>query len=458
MHSRKMAMTGLLLLAGVLAAGCGPSQEQLMMAKALSARVDRQPTYTESAKFLNRYVVKHDRDYVMWAMDYSSLCLMGGNYDAAKAELLKCFMDIEKRQDTDKEKAAAISNESLKIFKGEPFERAMLCTYLGILHYMGGDYNNARIFCNRADMADATTEDNMEDFRHDFRLAHYWLGRTYLKLGDEGNAAVAFRKARQRVPRKGEERELVSLRRAQAKARVKRMRLEEQSFEKASGGEVPIAGAADMSASPSMAEMPATLPGGGNGGAVLQVATGLDEFLSADYQKQANLILIIETGAAPIKYLVGENSAMDRIMRNAYQERTVVVYLDGQKAGPAFQMVDMFHQADTRGTSEKDRVQITKGITKSILTRIPYVGDIASMWNVQADHRYWRLMPGEVHVFAAKVKPGTHTVSVQSFDSNGRLLPRHRLTRHHIPVNGAENIYFLHTKPEADNTYFPDKG
>ncbi|MDK1032819.1 MAG: hypothetical protein QGD94_12485, partial [Planctomycetia bacterium] len=64
---------------------------------------------------------------------------------------------------------------------------------------------------------------------------------------------------------------------------------------------------------------------------------------------------------------------------------------------------------------------------------------------------------GEVHVFAAKVEPGIYTVGLDCFDVNGYLLPRYRLTRYFIPVKaGKENIYFLHTKYNADNTYFPN--
>ena len=101
---------------------------------------------------------------------------------------------------------------------------------------------------------------------------------------------------------------------------------------------------------------------------------------------------------------------------------------------------------------------MTKGVSKAILTRLPFVGDIASFWDVRADHRYWHLLPGEVHVYAAKLPPGTYTISLQAFDANGQLLPRYRTTRHYIPVKaGQENIYFLHTKPEADNVFVAKK-
>ena len=170
------------------------------MAKAISARTDRQPTYNESARFVHGYCDKHDKDYVMWGMDYASLCLMGGNYDAAQVELMRCYKDLTEHQDPTGEAAAALSDERLKVFKGEPFERAMMCCYLGLTYYMEGDYNNARVFFAQADMQNATKLDNMKDYRHDFQLGHYWLGRAYLKLGQEDNARIAFAKASQRVP------------------------------------------------------------------------------------------------------------------------------------------------------------------------------------------------------------------------------------------------------------------
>jgi tetratricopeptide (TPR) repeat protein len=438
--------------------GCGPNPTAVATYKALIARVDPAPTYNESARFVQTtYLTPHDRDYVMWSMDYASLCLMGGNYDAAKAELLRCYDDIQTRQDVEKERAAALSNEAMKVFKGEPFERATVCTYLGILHYMDGDYNNARIFCARADMEDATTEDDMAAFRHDFGLAHYWLGRAYLKLGQQDNARIAFTKACEHLTRKDEEAETAAIRKSQTADRTQRIRLEKQSYQLATTGKVPVAGAADMSNCMPAAELPAEWPGSALGDdPVLKAAESPEQFFTVGYQSDVNLIVLIETGIGPIKYLIGENGYMDAIMRAPYAERRTVVYLNGHKAGAAVQLVDLFHQADTRGTSEKDRVQMTKGVTQSILSRMPYVGDIASHWDVRADWRYWQLMPGEMHLFAAKVKPGLYTLNVQCLDANDCLLPRYRLTRYFIPVtDDAESIVWIHTKPEADNTYAP---
>jgi len=456
MTRRTFSVAGVAVVCCALLAGCGPSADQIAMAKAMSARVDRSPDYNASARFLrDRYVAKRDKDYVMWSMDYSSLCLLGGNYDAAREELLRCYADITHRQDTDKEKAAAVSNEALKIFKGEPFERAMVCTYLGILHYMKGDYNNARIYCARADMEDATTNKDMAAYQHDFRLAHFWLGKAFLRLGREDNARIAFRNACLRIPRKNEGRERTGIERAHTASRKKRMRLERLAYQKACKGENPVRGVADASASPALGEMPSRFDGAAESPVVLKAETP-EAFADCDFQKQVNLTLVIETGIGTVKTLVGENQFMDRIDRANYPERAVTVYLDGAYGGRAFRLLDMFHQADTRGMSEKDRTQIAKGVTQSILRRLPYIGSVAAYWDVSADGRYWHLLPGEVLVYSAKVKPGSYTVCLQCFDANGHHLPRHRSTHYRIPVRaGEENIYFLQTRYDHDNTYTP---
>ena len=444
---------------GLLLTGCGPSHEQMTLAKSMAARTDNQPTYNESARFIQQtYCNKHDKDFVMWDMNYASLCLMGGNYDAAKKEMLKCYEDISRAADKDKETAAALSNEGLKLFKGEPFERAMLCCYLGLLYYMDGDYNNARIFFAQADMQDATTEEDMKDYRNDFQLAHYWLGRTYLQLGQKDNARIAFAKASQRIPRKNEERELSDIQSSQAQYRQKMMRLEAQSYKNACSSKPPVAGAADMSASPAESELPEAFKEANGENPVELAAKDATTFFSEDYQKEVNLILVIETGISPIKFLTGPSGCMDAIMRMPYAERKVAVYLDGHKAGPAVQLIDLFHQADTRGTSDKDKAQMAKGVSKTIMDQLPYVSYASQYWDVQADSRYWSLLPGEVHIFAAKVKPGVYTVNIQCLDSNNYLLPRYSLTSYFIPVReGRENIYMLHTKPEADNCYVSPK-
>jgi tetratricopeptide (TPR) repeat protein len=406
------------------------------------------------ASVYQSYRAKGDQNYVMWTLDYASCCLLSGNYDEAGKALMEARDDIQKHQDKGRENLAALGRENIKLFKGEPFERAMLCCYLGLLHYLDGDYNNARIFFGQGNKENATKADNMKEFRDDFGLAHYWLGRSYMRLDQADNARIAFQKAAQQPPHKGQDREQANLKKTQDRQRKERVKIEQGVYKTATTGEKKVDGVIDMSATPAVGELPAQLAGWADTAPTpVELCTDKPaEFFSVDYQEQVNLILVIEMGTAPIKYA---DDYGDHIIPSLYNERGVIVYIDGHRAGPAFPVLDMYHQAATRGTSEKDAGQVAKGVTKAILKRMPMgVGTVASFWDVQADERFWHMLPGQVELFAAKVKPGLYTINLQCFDANGYVLPRYGMTCYYIPVRANEdNVYILRTRAEADNVY-----
>ncbi len=400
------------------------------------------------------YRADHDQNYVMWTLDYASCCLLAGNYDEAGKALMEARYDIQKHQDKTRENLAAIGRENIKLFKGEPFEQAMLCCYLGLMHYIDGDYNNARIFFNQANKQDATTGDNMKEFRDDFGLAHYWLGRSYMKIDQPDNARIAFRKAAQQPPHKGQNKEQVSLKKAQDKQRKERTKVEQDVYKAATTGDKKVDGVFDAAATPAARELPAQLAGWTDSDPTpVELCTDKrEDFFSVDYQQQVNFILVVEMGSSPVKIA---NDYGDHIVPSLYQERGAIVYVDGHRAGPTFLVLDMYHQAATRGKSEKDAGQMAKGITKQILKQMPFgVGTVASHWQIQADERFWHMLPGEVQIFAARVNPGLHTIGLQCFDANGYVLPRYRMTSYYIPVQAnQDNVYVVRTRAEADNVY-----
>ncbi|GIW75082.1 MAG: hypothetical protein KatS3mg104_0145 [Phycisphaerae bacterium] len=103
--------------------------------------------------------------------------------------------------------AAVWIDEKLKIWKGEPYERALASFYLGLVYYIQRDYNNARAAFENAlfklrDYADPEKKSNdYTEQESTFVLAHLMLGRTYLRLGRDDLARESFEKARQLQPR-----------------------------------------------------------------------------------------------------------------------------------------------------------------------------------------------------------------------------------------------------------------
>jgi len=432
--------------------GCVDQNKGMTLREAYSTRADKDVDRNEAARFFSaRCNDKNHRDYVCWAIEYGSASMMNGNYDAACRELLAAQRAVIQQKDEVAEGFAAVSREDLKPFKGEPFERAMLCYYLGFVHYVRGDFNNARVFFAQAIEADNTTAENMAEYRNDLRLAHYWIGRSFMRLGKMDNARLAFSNATRRLRRSGQDREESKFAGSQVKARRKRMRLEAKSFKMASKGETPVFGAVDMTTSLSMTEMPAAMEGASAVSPVVLSADDAERFFTPDYQDEVNLIVMIELGIGPMKVV---NEYGDYIYPVPYPDRQAMVYVDGHQAGQSFQLVDLYHQAATRGRSDKDNAQIGKAVTKAVLKQLPFVSVVAGYWDITPDYRYWHLLPGEVHVFAAKVKPGLHTIHIEAFDVNGYQLPRYGVTRYHVPVvSGQDNVYTFCVQREADNVY-----
>ena len=83
--------------------------------------------------------------------------------------------------------------ESIKDFKGEPYERAMAYYYRGLLYLMEGDYENARASFKGGMLQDAFAEEDQN--RADFAVLAYLEGWSSFCLGDKSLADDAFKEA-----------------------------------------------------------------------------------------------------------------------------------------------------------------------------------------------------------------------------------------------------------------------
>ncbi len=90
-----------------------------------------------------------------------------------------------------KEARSLWAAESVKDFKGEPYERAMAYYYRGLLYLYEGDYENARASFKGGLLQDAFAEE--EQYRADFALLMALEGWSSRCLGDAGKAAESFK-------------------------------------------------------------------------------------------------------------------------------------------------------------------------------------------------------------------------------------------------------------------------
>lgn len=451
---------GGLLVTSIIAAlvgGCGPSKEQIRLARAMSGgRCEVCPDCRDALVILEKYRNddRHKDEYVQYGMCQTTAAVLGGNILDADRVAKETTEAVAKYHDATTETLAALGNEGVKFFKGKPHERALLDYYAGLACYLRGEYNNARIFFAQSLHATATRDDDMKQFRDDFQLGHFWLGRAYLKLGSQDNARVAFKKAGVVVPHQGQERELEQMKAQRAKAYKAELQAEAASYKQYGTGEEAVPGALDLSKPLTRNQAPEQLPGASQTDPIQRRAANFEDFLSPEFQQEANLIIVVEMGVGPVKVPSQVSSSFDDIKAVSYREKGVDVYVDGHLGGPGFRLLDTYHQAVTRGVQTRRGRQLTKTIAKEVLKRTPFVGTFAGLWNINADFRFWPSLPGEYHVYAARVSPGVHDLHFKFYDVNDNYLPRYDVTRHFISVpEKGERVMVIHALENKDNAY-----
>jgi tetratricopeptide (TPR) repeat protein len=256
----------------------------------------------------------------------------------------------------------------------------MVHFYIGLMAYRMGDYWMARAGFNNALLADKASQ---EGYRDDFAAAHYMLGRTYQMLGDNGNARVAFKKARKAAPGR------------------------------------PI--------------------------------------LKESRINRDNLIIVAELGKSPIKYRTGPQESMDDFKKSEYPEAYASLIIKDKKFAKSYMLTDLAFEASTRGMSEKDAIQATKGAVHEGVHESAMQGtgsteaDIALLATdlalalsgvAKADIRQWDLLPGEIQIMSTYLKPGTYDGQIRFYDGAGSELGYTRIEQEFKVEPGIKTLYF----------------
>jgi tetratricopeptide (TPR) repeat protein len=402
-----------------------------------------------------------DANYILQRMEFGRIAIVLGSDLRAKPRLMEAFEQLgAERSNT----AAALTTEQLKFYKGETYERAMLATYMGLLEYRAGQYNNARILLSRAlsaDRAAVVNEKTPPSYGEDFGLAYFWISRAFAKLGDADQCAIALRKAAAGVDRpKTAEKELAADQKMAADWVKKAAEGEKWSFQTFSDPKEKdrfMEGIVDLSqVRGTVGGAPAALAGAAKDSPVMKTTDKREEFFTPAYQNDANAVLQIEVGRPPFKYLGGIDGERTEFGRSFIQPRTIRVYVDGHYAGQAFEVLDLWEQASTQDRIfEKDAAQFAKGLLKVVARQT--LGSSANLWNVKGDVRFWTTLPGKVFMYAGKLTPGPHTVRLEMYDVGGNLLPRWTNTYYGLGVpKEGEALISLVPHADGDNRLPPD--
>lgn len=128
-----------------------------------------------------------------------------GEYQTAEWAFDNALDRIEAIYANDEAAKAARSKfnvESIKDFKGDPYERAMAYYYRGLLYLRTGDYGNARATFVSAEYQDTVSE--AEEFQSDFALMNFLAGWSARCMGSDALATDSFAAAAKIDPALGE--------------------------------------------------------------------------------------------------------------------------------------------------------------------------------------------------------------------------------------------------------------
>jgi tetratricopeptide (TPR) repeat protein len=192
-----------------LGAGCASPAEQQAQ-RAVSEYFEG--NYRAAAETLTPLAKKPDENFVLNNVRLGSSTLVDYDLEDAEDAFLRAYEVINSVgvNNGGRSLGATLVDEKIKIWKGEPYERAMTNFYLGLIYYMHQDYNNARGAFENAlfklrDYADSTDEkSNYSEQESNFVIGLVMVGKCQQKLGREDLAKANFDRARQLRPQLGE--------------------------------------------------------------------------------------------------------------------------------------------------------------------------------------------------------------------------------------------------------------
>jgi tetratricopeptide (TPR) repeat protein len=191
----------------LLLAGCGPTH------------AERQAHYAVQDYFIGDYArataklkplaEKSDENFVLNNARLGSAALADSDRDTAENAFLAAYEVINSTgvNSGGRGAAAAVINERLKIWKGEPFEKAMVNYYLGLIYYTRHDYENARaafensLFKLRDYGESRNKDDQYRAVESNFALGYLMLAKSFQRLGNEDAARKNFARAVELRPR-----------------------------------------------------------------------------------------------------------------------------------------------------------------------------------------------------------------------------------------------------------------
>src|SRR5688572_25088441 len=194
---RAKPITLLLLCLGLLLPGCASQKNARQIEMAVMDYYSGD--YPAAQRKLTPLAEKTDEDFVINNLRLGSVLLPAYELDEAEAAFLRAWEVINSTgvNAGGRTLGAVLVDEKIKVWKGEPFERAMASFYLGLIYYIRQDYGNARGAFENAlfklrDIDPEKNKESAEEVESNFALASLMLAKSFQRLGRDDLAKANF--------------------------------------------------------------------------------------------------------------------------------------------------------------------------------------------------------------------------------------------------------------------------
>jgi tetratricopeptide (TPR) repeat protein len=203
---RGVGHLGFAMLALALVSGCAASDHEGRRAVLQYIQGD----YHAATNTLRPLAKVTNENFVLNNVRLGSAALARHDLDEAETAFLAAYEVLNSvgTNDGGRTAGAILVDEKLRIWRGEPYERAMANFYLGLIYYTRGDYANARgafensLFKLRdyGQGKDAPSEDAYQQVETNFALGYVMLAKSWQRLNEPQKAEADFARARQLRP------------------------------------------------------------------------------------------------------------------------------------------------------------------------------------------------------------------------------------------------------------------
>lgn len=164
--------------------------------------------YARAEQLIKPAAKETNENFVLNNDRLGSAALAAYDFDTAEAAFLRSYEVINSVgvNDGGRSLGAALVSENVKVWKGEPFDRAMVNFYLGLVYYIRHDYANARgafenaLFKLRDYGESGDKADQYRNVESNFALAYLMLAKSYQRLGRPDLAEKNFARVRELRP------------------------------------------------------------------------------------------------------------------------------------------------------------------------------------------------------------------------------------------------------------------